>query len=129
MSHYKSNVRDQAFNLFDVFGLDKVLGTGDYTDLDADTAREMLSEMARLAEGPIGDSFADGRARTFLPLVPQKSGAVDAALVVPVRHLVTHAPDGSLADVELEEGVGERDVSVGRRCVFVFVGIGSLRRL
>lgn len=60
MSHYKSNVRDQVFNLFDVFGVDKALGTGDYSDLDADTAREMLSEMARLAEGPIADSFAEG---------------------------------------------------------------------
>ena len=28
-------------------------------DLDVDTAREMLSEMARLAEGPIAESFAD----------------------------------------------------------------------
>ena len=60
MSHYKSNVRDQAFNLFDVFRVDKALGTGDYSDLDADTAREMLNEMARLAEGPIADSFAEG---------------------------------------------------------------------
>ena len=59
MSHYKSNVRDQEFNLFEVFGLDKVLGTGDYTDIDADTAREMLGEMARLAAGPIAESFAD----------------------------------------------------------------------
>ena len=59
MSHYKSNVRDQEFNLFEVFGLDKVLGTGDYTDIDADTAREMLGEMARLAEGPLAESFAD----------------------------------------------------------------------
>ena len=59
MSHYKSNVRDQEFNLFEVFGLDKVLGTGDYTDLDVDTAREMLGEMARLAAGPIAESFAD----------------------------------------------------------------------
>jgi alkylation response protein AidB-like acyl-CoA dehydrogenase len=58
VSHYKSNVRDQVFNLFDVFGLDKALGTGDYSDLDADTAREMLSEMARLAEGPVAESFA-----------------------------------------------------------------------
>ncbi|MGV0743989.1 acyl-CoA dehydrogenase [Mycolicibacterium sp. XJ870] len=60
MSHYKSNVRDQVFNLFDVFGLDRALGAGEYSDLDADTAREMLTEMARLAEGPIAESFAEG---------------------------------------------------------------------
>ena len=59
MSHYKSNVRDQVFNLFEVFGVDKALGEGTYTDLDADTATEMLGEIARLAEGPVAESFAD----------------------------------------------------------------------
>jgi len=59
MSHYKSNVRDQVFNLFEVLGLDKALGEGAYADLDADTATEMLAEMVRLAEGPIAESFAD----------------------------------------------------------------------
>jgi alkylation response protein AidB-like acyl-CoA dehydrogenase len=60
VSHYKSNVRDQAFNLFEVFGIDKVLGQGAYADLDEDSAREMLAEISRLAEGPIADSFAEG---------------------------------------------------------------------
>ncbi|WP_395308896.1 acyl-CoA dehydrogenase [Mycobacterium sp. AMU20-3851] len=60
MSHYKSNVRDQVFALFDVLGLDKALGAGTFADLDADTAREMINEMARLAEGPLAASFADG---------------------------------------------------------------------
>ena len=60
MSHYKSNVRDQVFNLFEVFGVDKVLGTGDYADFDVETATEMLSEMAKLAEGPVAESFAEG---------------------------------------------------------------------
>ncbi|MGA7131197.1 MAG: acyl-CoA dehydrogenase family protein, partial [Mycobacterium sp.] len=59
MGHYKSNVRDQVFNLFEVFGIDKAFGEGDYTDLDADTAREMLVEMSRLAEGPVAESFVD----------------------------------------------------------------------
>jgi len=58
VSHYKSNVRDQVFNLFEVFGVDKALGEGTYTDLDADTATEMLGEIARLAEGPVAESFA-----------------------------------------------------------------------
>lgn len=60
MSHYKSNVRDQVFNLFEVFGFDKALGAGEYSDLDADTVQEMLGEMARLAEGPLAASFTDG---------------------------------------------------------------------
>ncbi|MEV3903476.1 MULTISPECIES: acyl-CoA dehydrogenase [unclassified Mycobacterium] len=60
MSHYKSNVRDQVFNLFEVLEVDKALGEGVYSDLDADTVKEMLGEIARLAEGPIAASFEDG---------------------------------------------------------------------
>jgi alkylation response protein AidB-like acyl-CoA dehydrogenase len=60
VSHYKSNVRDQEFNLFEVFGVDKAFGEGLYSDLDVDTAREMLAEMSRLAEGPVAESFAEG---------------------------------------------------------------------
>ncbi|MGZ8802160.1 MAG: acyl-CoA dehydrogenase [Mycobacterium sp.] len=60
MGHYKSNVRVQVFNLFEVLGVDKALGQGEYADLDADTAVEMLTEIARLAEGPIAESFTEG---------------------------------------------------------------------
>ncbi|WP_121254018.1 DUF6049 family protein [Nocardioides ferulae] len=43
---------------------------------------------------------ADGRARTFLPLVPDKATPVETAVVLPLRHSVVHAVDGALADVE-----------------------------
>ncbi|MEV0032250.1 acyl-CoA dehydrogenase [Nocardia sp. NPDC050793] len=59
MGHYKSNVRDLEFNLFEVFGLEEVLRTGAFGDLDGDTVRTMLTEAARLAEGPVADSFAE----------------------------------------------------------------------
>ena len=59
MGHYKSNVRDLEFNLFEVLDLEKVLATGEFGDLDADSVREMLSEAARLAEGPLAESFAE----------------------------------------------------------------------
>jgi alkylation response protein AidB-like acyl-CoA dehydrogenase len=60
VSHYKSNVRDQHFNLFEVLGVDKALGEGLYSDLDADVVREMLIEISRLAEGPVAESFVEG---------------------------------------------------------------------
>jgi alkylation response protein AidB-like acyl-CoA dehydrogenase len=59
MGHYKSNVRDLEFNLFEVLGLEKVLASGDFGDLDGETVRSMLTEAARQAEGPLADSFAD----------------------------------------------------------------------
>ncbi|WP_435200620.1 acyl-CoA dehydrogenase [Janibacter sp. GS2] len=59
MGHYKSNVRDLEFNLFEVFGRGEVLGQGPYEAVDADTAREMLKEYARLAENELAESFED----------------------------------------------------------------------
>ncbi|NJC68743.1 acyl-CoA dehydrogenase [Planosporangium thailandense] len=59
MSHYKSNLRDLEFNLFEVFGADKVLGTGPYADVDVDTARSILAEVDRLAREDLGASYAD----------------------------------------------------------------------
>jgi len=46
------------------------------------------------------DSVADGRARTFLPLVPRTDTPINTALVLPIRHQVLYEPDGSLADAE-----------------------------
>ncbi len=60
MGHYKSNVRDIEFALFEVFGLGADLGTGLFADLDEDTARGIIAEVARLAEGPLAASFVDG---------------------------------------------------------------------
>jgi alkylation response protein AidB-like acyl-CoA dehydrogenase len=60
MSHYKSNVRDLEFNLFEALALDQVLADEAFGDLDGDSVRQMLSEAARLAEGPVAESFVDG---------------------------------------------------------------------
>jgi alkylation response protein AidB-like acyl-CoA dehydrogenase len=59
MGHYKSNVRDLEFNLFEVLDLEKVLATGEFGDLDPATVREMLAEAARQAEGPLAEAFAE----------------------------------------------------------------------
>ena len=58
LGHYISNVRDIEFNLFEVLNLGDVLASGGYGDLDADTVRTMIDEVARLAEGPVAESFA-----------------------------------------------------------------------
>src|SRR5918992_2741185 len=59
MGHYKSNLRDLEFNLFEMFNRQDVLGTGPYTELDADTARSILDEVNRLATGVLAESFED----------------------------------------------------------------------
>ncbi|RSN43246.1 acyl-CoA dehydrogenase [Actinomadura sp. WAC 06369] len=59
MGHYKSNLRDLEFNLFEVFRRQDLLGSGPYAELDEDTVRSILDEVNRLAEGPLADSFED----------------------------------------------------------------------
>src|SRR6201991_2210940 len=69
MGHYRSNVRDLEFNLFEVLGLGAVLDSTAFGELDTATVREILREVARLSEGPIADSFvaSDRNPPRFVP--------------------------------------------------------------
>lgn len=83
----------------------EALEPGQTTDFEIEVTREQLG----IGEEPgvywfgvhaLGDSsvprddFADGRARTFIPLVPRTREQVEAAIVVPLRAGVWHTPDG-----------------------------------
>jgi alkylation response protein AidB-like acyl-CoA dehydrogenase len=59
MSHYKSNLRDIEFNLFEVLRRQDLLGQPPYPELDEETVRGILGELERLATGPLAESFAD----------------------------------------------------------------------
>ena len=59
MSHYKSNLRDIEFNLFEVLGRNEVLGTGPFAEVDVETARSILSEVDRLAREELASSYVD----------------------------------------------------------------------
>jgi alkylation response protein AidB-like acyl-CoA dehydrogenase len=74
MSHYKSNLRDIEFNLFEVLGRQELLGTGPFDEVDTDTARDMLAEINRLALGPMAESFADADRNP--PVFDPATGAV-----------------------------------------------------
>jgi alkylation response protein AidB-like acyl-CoA dehydrogenase len=59
MGHYKSNLRDIEFTLFEVFGRSEVLGTGPYAEVDEDTARSILGEVERLATHELAESLLE----------------------------------------------------------------------
>ena len=59
MGHYKSNLRDIEFNLFEVLGRQELLGSEHFPEIDEQTARGILDEVNRLATGPIADSFTE----------------------------------------------------------------------
>ncbi|WP_431772065.1 acyl-CoA dehydrogenase [Streptomyces cucumeris] len=59
MGHYKSNLRDIEFNLFEVLGRDKLYGTGPFAEMDVETAKSVLAEISRLSENELADSYTD----------------------------------------------------------------------
>ena len=59
MGHYKSNLRDIEFNFFEVFGAAYRLGTGPFAEMDVETAKDVLSEVERIAVGPLAEPFVD----------------------------------------------------------------------
>ncbi len=69
--------------------------------LHADTPGVYWFGVHALGEGPDGrDLAADGRARTFLPLVPPaRLGQEPTAVVIPLRHQLVYTDDGSLDDL------------------------------
>jgi alkylation response protein AidB-like acyl-CoA dehydrogenase len=84
MSHYRSNLRDIEFNLFEVFDADSYLGSGPFAAVDGDQARMLLGELERFTRESVwADSFvaADRQPLTLSPegdvTVPDE---LDAAL-------------------------------------------------
>jgi len=59
MGHYKSNLRDIEFNLFEVFGSETHYGSPAFPEIDAETAHTILAELDRLAVTELAESFAD----------------------------------------------------------------------
>ncbi|HTF51286.1 MAG TPA: acyl-CoA dehydrogenase, partial [Pseudonocardia sp.] len=60
MGHYRPNVRDLEFNLFEVFRVqDQMTATATEGGADEETARGVLQELAAQAAGPLGESFVD----------------------------------------------------------------------
>jgi alkylation response protein AidB-like acyl-CoA dehydrogenase len=88
VGHYKSNLRDIEFNLFEVFGADRTLGTGPFAQMDPDTARGVLVEVERLASHELADGFVD--ADRHPPVFDKETGGVTlpAAFAASVRALV-----------------------------------------
>ncbi|MES2503946.1 MAG: acyl-CoA dehydrogenase [Myxococcota bacterium] len=60
-NHYKSNLRDIFFNLFEVLGVqEKVLGQGVHKDQDEAMVRETLQAFDAVCQEKIATSFAEG---------------------------------------------------------------------
>jgi alkylation response protein AidB-like acyl-CoA dehydrogenase len=59
VSHYRPNLRDLKFNLFEFLGRDQILGQGEYAEIDTDVADEMINEVGRLAVEDLAPSLLE----------------------------------------------------------------------
>jgi hypothetical protein len=59
-THYRTNLRDIRFNLFEAARIEEYIGAGDYEDLDRDTVEDILREVDRLSREEFAESFEEG---------------------------------------------------------------------
>lgn len=60
-AHYKSNLRDIFFNLFEVLEIQRtVLGHGAFSNVDEETMRDSLTQIEKICTNEIAASFVEG---------------------------------------------------------------------
>jgi alkylation response protein AidB-like acyl-CoA dehydrogenase len=102
MSHYTANLRDLEFNLFEFLDTKDRFGTGPFEQMDADSARGVLTEIRRLAEGPVAASFADADRNP--PVFDPATNSV--ALPESFKKSVQAIDDGEWYRLDLPEHLG-----------------------
>ena len=100
--HYKSNLRDIFFNLFEVLEIQRTsLGHGAFAGFDEAAARDALTQFERFAQAELAPSFVEGD-RT--PLTLDKAGNV--TLPPGVRDAVLAYHKADWAKLDLPEHLG-----------------------
>ena len=85
MSHYRTNVRDIEFNLFEVLGAEDYYGSGPFASMDSDQARMLISEFERFTrESSWAESFVPAD-REPLHLSPEGDVTIPASLEQALR--------------------------------------------
>jgi alkylation response protein AidB-like acyl-CoA dehydrogenase len=101
--HYKSNLRDIYFNLFEVLEVGtKVLGHGEFAHLDEETMRDTLAQVEKLATNELAASFVEG---DRVPLkLDEKTGTV--TLPAGVKKSIEKVYEGGWHLLEVPERLG-----------------------
>ena len=100
MSHYKSNLRDLEFNLFEYNRTQQFMGKAPFTQMDEASSREILRAMQKLCVGPIAESFEEG---DHTPLVLDKG---DVLLPAGIKASLAAFFEGEWQLLELPEHLG-----------------------
>ncbi len=60
MAHYRTNLRDIQFNLFEMLGTDEYLGGPAFPEMDTDSAKELLTQLNEVAIKEVAPTLIDG---------------------------------------------------------------------
>ncbi|MGI9667660.1 MAG: acyl-CoA dehydrogenase [Acidimicrobiia bacterium] len=101
MSHYKSNLRDIEFNLFEFLKMGDVYGAAPFDSFDRDTAMDALREVDRLCRDDFAASFVDSD-RTSLEIDDQG----EIALPESVHESLDALFDGGWHLLGIDQGLG-----------------------
>jgi len=121
MSHYKANLRDIEFTLFEVLKRQEQLGHGRYCDLDLDTARTLLHEIEHLATTTLADAFAVGD-RTPPAFDPTTNSVT---MPEPFKRAFAAYVDGGCGDLDLPEEFGGAPTPPSIRWALAGMVLGS----
>ena len=102
MGHYRSNLRDLEFNLFEVFHADQALGKGPFAQMDADSARDVLAEVDRLCRHDLAESYEDADRNP--PIFDPDTSTV--TLPESMKHSYKALMDGEWFRLDLPEELG-----------------------
>jgi len=118
--HYKSNLRDITFNLFEYLRIqDKTLGHGPYASLDESSARDILATLEQLCVTDFAASFVDS---DRLPIKLDEKG--DIHLQTSVKEAIGRYFEGGWGKLDIPErldGMGA-PASLGWACYELCVG-------
>ncbi|HVQ88788.1 MAG TPA: acyl-CoA dehydrogenase, partial [Actinomycetes bacterium] len=121
MGHYKANLRDIEFMLFEVLGRGEILGQGRFSDLDQETADALLREIEHLATTTLADAFEAGD-RT-----PPVFDPATHAVTMPEAFKQAFAAymDGGWADLDLPQEFGGSPTPPSVRWAIAEMVLGS----
>lgn len=100
MSHYKSNLRDLEFNLFEYNRTQERMGKGPFAHMDEASARDILREVQKLCVNEIAESFEEGDS------IPLKLEDGEVTLPPGVRKSIEAFFAGDWHNLELPEHLG-----------------------
>ena len=100
--HYKSNLRDVFFNLFEYLKVqDKTLGKGPYASMDEATARDILTTLEKLCATDLAASFVDSD-RTPIKLDDQGNVHLQPS----VKQAIGRFVEGGWTKLDIPERLG-----------------------